>query len=58
LFVLDKPKQWLTRQDIPYYRETMGENYTPDHDDIEVKIAAKYLKFRKSNSLQLFYLIR
>lgn len=44
LFVLDKPKQWLTRQDIPYYRETMGENYTPDHDDIEVKIAAKYFE--------------
>lgn len=41
-FILDRPESWLKREDIPYYRQTMGDAYQPALNDKEVEIVCEH----------------
>lgn len=41
-FVIDKPEEWLNRNDIDYYRNRVGNYYVPELRDEEVNKAAYY----------------
>lgn len=41
-FVLDKPEDWLKRDDIDYYRNIYGDSYNPELNDEEVDSVCDY----------------
>lgn len=41
-FVLDKPEDWLNREDIDYYRGIYGDSYNPELNDQEVDLVCDY----------------
>lgn len=47
-FVLDKPEEWLKRDDIGYYRTVYDQNYTPELNDAEVDIVCEYFGIHTS----------